>query len=414
MRCTGCLKRFKNSAGLWRHLSHSLSANCKTIYIAQKNYLPTHVNNGGNPPSLPTTSKSAVPLGPGNHISTSTACRTDANDTLEPSNLSRSDDLPGNEGPGDDFPWLSDSEEHGPLSSEDDGDIEDNEYGGDHGDWIDETGPGDAHPEIAADITHDDIRVNQTPALNQAQQAEIEQSQTPDLRLEIVQFGGMAGKPVQTGGPTAGGVYQGKVGQGDQPANLYAPFSSQIDWEFAKWAKLRGPTSTAVTDLLNIPGVSPQVYLILILAQSAIQVHESLGLSYKTSKDLNTIVDKLPGRPKFKKSEVMVAGEPFDVYHRDILECIQALIGDPEFVGELKLAPERHYTDKDCLNRVYSDAHTGKWWWKVQVCASVTILLTMPNLLCYRLHWRKSSLVQQSSQFLSLLIKPSLHSFEGR
>ena len=105
----------------------------------------------------------------------------------------------------------------------------------------------------------------------------------------------------------------------------------------------------------------------MILAQPVFQVHESLGLSYKTSKQLNAIVDKLPGRPKFKKSEVTMAGEVFDVWHRDILECIQTLIGDPEFAGELKLAPEKHYTDKDHLNRVYSDVHTGKWWWKIQV-----------------------------------------------
>ena len=63
-----------------------------------------------------------------------------------------------------------------------------------------------------------------------------------------------------------------------------------------------------------------------------------------------------------------MAGEVFDIWHRDILECIQTLIGDPEFDGELKLIPERHYADKDRMNRVYSDVHTGKWWWKIQVC----------------------------------------------
>jgi hypothetical protein len=151
----------------------------------------------------------------------------------------------------------SGSEDHGSPSSEDDEDDEDNQFGGDHGDWMDETGLGAALPETVADVTHDDVGVDQTPALNQAQQAEIEQSQAPDLQLEIEQFGGMAGKPIRTDGPTANVIYGEKVGQGDQPANLYAPFGSQIDWEFAKWAKLRGPTSTAVTDLLNIPGVSP-------------------------------------------------------------------------------------------------------------------------------------------------------------
>ena len=37
--------------------------------------------------------------------------------------------------------------------------------------------------------------------------------------------------------------------------SLWAPFRSQCDWEFARWAKMRGPTSTAVTELLAIPEV---------------------------------------------------------------------------------------------------------------------------------------------------------------
>jgi hypothetical protein len=38
--------------------------------------------------------------------------------------------------------------------------------------------------------------------------------------------------------------------------NLCAPFSSQLDWEVAQWAKLCGPSSTAFTELLKIDGVS--------------------------------------------------------------------------------------------------------------------------------------------------------------
>jgi hypothetical protein len=39
-------------------------------------------------------------------------------------------------------------------------------------------------------------------------------------------------------------------------SNPWAPFSSQMDWEIAKWAKLRGAGSTAFSDLLAIKGVS--------------------------------------------------------------------------------------------------------------------------------------------------------------
>ncbi len=37
--------------------------------------------------------------------------------------------------------------------------------------------------------------------------------------------------------------------------NIWAPFSSEIDWKVARWAKLRGAGSTAFSDLLAIDGV---------------------------------------------------------------------------------------------------------------------------------------------------------------
>lgn len=38
--------------------------------------------------------------------------------------------------------------------------------------------------------------------------------------------------------------------------NVWAPFCSQCDWEFAHWVKTRGVTSTAANELLAIPEVS--------------------------------------------------------------------------------------------------------------------------------------------------------------
>lgn len=42
---------------------------------------------------------------------------------------------------------------------------------------------------------------------------------------------------------------------GDHQANPYSPFKSQIDWELAYWAKTRGPSSTAFTELMQIDNV---------------------------------------------------------------------------------------------------------------------------------------------------------------
>ena len=43
--------------------------------------------------------------------------------------------------------------------------------------------------------------------------------------------------------------------------SLWAPFQSRLDWDVARWAKLSGQTSTAMSELLAIPGVSVPDFL---------------------------------------------------------------------------------------------------------------------------------------------------------
>ncbi|KAI1784554.1 hypothetical protein LXA43DRAFT_901392, partial [Ganoderma leucocontextum] len=135
------------------------------------------------------------------------------------------------------------------------------------------------------------------------------------------------------------------------PNNPYYPFATRLDWLVARWAKMRGPGSTAFSELLAIE-----------------EVAQRLALSYKTSAELNKIIDKnLPSsRPRFQRHEIVVATEAFPVYFRDVLECVKALFGDPEFAPILLLVPERHYADEDHTVRVYFDMNTGKWWWATQ------------------------------------------------
>lgn len=40
-----------------------------------------------------------------------------------------------------------------------------------------------------------------------------------------------------------------------EKTNPYAPFASELDWDIAKWAKLRGPGCTAFSEFLAIPSV---------------------------------------------------------------------------------------------------------------------------------------------------------------
>ena len=101
-----------------------------------------------------------------------------------------------------------------------------------------------------------------------------------------------------------------------------------------------------------------------------LQFQKALGLSYKDSQQLDSIIDtKLLGkRPSFNHAEVELDGEIFNVYFCDILACIRALFGDKSFAPYLLFAPERHYTDMSRKCQLYHDMHTGKWWWDTQVC----------------------------------------------
>ncbi|KAL5484756.1 hypothetical protein ACEPAI_7398 [Sanghuangporus weigelae] len=131
----------------------------------------------------------------------------------------------------------------------------------------------------------------------------------------------------------------------------HAPFASKMDWDFARWAKTRGPGSTAVDDLLKIEGVV-----------------ESLGLSYRNSRELNAKIDKeIPTRrPAFQRREVTVGDITLEFFVRDMMVCIRALFAVPEFASQLILQPERQYVDDEVEIRVYHDMHTGDWWWDTQ------------------------------------------------
>ncbi|KAI9439121.1 hypothetical protein H4582DRAFT_2056961 [Lactarius indigo] len=143
--------------------------------------------------------------------------------------------------------------------------------------------------------------------------------------------------------------------------SVWAPFRSQCDWEFAHWAKTCGATASAVTALLAIP-----------------ELVDKLGLSYRTSTELNDIIDKaLPGRPSFRCEDMNLGDECLQFHYREIIPCIRSLFGNPEFAHRLVFAPERHYADAERTCRVYNEMHTGDWWWSVQVRNSFAIWVQM-------------------------------------
>lgn len=117
-----------------------------------------------------------------------------------------------------------------------------------------------SHQQILADVHEEDSDQNavsgQQPQGSPPSGITLEQhKQVRDAPVHITAFGGKAGAPTQPGqGPHS--AYTSYAREVDPDAkNPYAPFASRMDWEIARWAKLRGSGSTAFTDLLAIPEV---------------------------------------------------------------------------------------------------------------------------------------------------------------
>jgi len=66
------------------------------------------------------------------------------------------------------------------------------------------------------------------------------------------------------GAPIHGMLHGNSVHESQQGADgdsIWSPFMSECDWLFAHWAKMRGSTSSAVTELLAIPEVRTFLYV---------------------------------------------------------------------------------------------------------------------------------------------------------
>ena len=93
-----------------------------------------------------------------------------------------------------------------------------------------------------------------------------------------------------------------------------------------------------------------------------------LGLSYRTIKQLNGLIDNgLPGHPSFRYKELVIGDERVEFYCRDVLECIRSLFGDAQYAQDLVFAPERQYTSQERKSRLYHEMYACDWWWTIQV-----------------------------------------------
>lgn len=59
--------------------------------------------------------------------------------------------------------------------------------------------------------------------------------------------------------------------------------------------------------------------------------------------------------------------ENVEVWRRDVVECVEELIGNPAFKDYMSYVAEHVYLDKEGKVRIFDEMWTADWWWNTQV-----------------------------------------------
>jgi hypothetical protein len=86
----------------------------------------------------------------------------------------------------------------------------------------------------------------------------------------------------------------------------------------------------------------------------------------------------MPSGPAWGCKKVSVTGnhadedgnimtEEVEVWHRDVVDCVCELLGNPLFKEYMAYTPVHTFKDKAGLHRLIDDMWTVDWWWETQV-----------------------------------------------
>ncbi|KAF7303341.1 hypothetical protein MIND_00561800 [Mycena indigotica] len=141
--------------------------------------------------------------------------------------------------------------------------------------------------------------------------------------------------------------YEGKLSSGEQACS---PFPSLEDWDIGRWLIRSGLSQGSIDEFLHLKKASPRQ------ACPAFWDESSILETFKG--------DELDGDGRAKV-------EVLELWHRDPLECIAELLGNPNFKKEQTFKPMRLFRTRDQStgelgNREYDEMWTGTWWWDTQ------------------------------------------------
>lgn len=104
-----------------------------------------------------------------------------------------------------------------------------------------------------------------------------------------------------------------------------------------------------------------------------------MSMGFKSVDTMNARIDALPQGPNWQCTTMHVKGDLvdengveiedyLDLWHRNPVEVVAELLGNPDFSDQIVWSSEKRYRDAQGRVQEYKEMSSGNWWWDVQVC----------------------------------------------
>ncbi|KAJ7128227.1 hypothetical protein C8R43DRAFT_897203 [Mycena crocata] len=133
--------------------------------------------------------------------------------------------------------------------------------------------------------------------------------------------------------------------------NMYYPFASYKEWELASFLTRSRMTMDQIDEFLRL------------------EVTKSNHLSFSSAKELRNRIELLPSGPQWRTRtwpSPHRTAVPLDLYYRDPVKCLEALLQNPLVQDHLEFTPYRLYTTAAKMMRVYTEFFSGDLAWELQ------------------------------------------------
>lgn len=239
--CPACDKQLASITGYSQHLAKTTNPDCHALYLSSRQFAPDPPNEGDIDAPDPDHA-----MFEGDFFGTYAEDELAWPGSDDEEHLDE-DDLGYDIGPGDHDEWEPPAAVPVPPSPATPAHGEHHDIDG-HDHWEPPVAPVPAHNDAFHPPTADQGQ----DARHMAQQRLHEHEQAPT----IVRYPDIrAGQPVDVVKQPSNATYHAQLDDSSAD-NIYAPFASKLDWDMARWAKLRGSSSTAFSELVSIEGVS--------------------------------------------------------------------------------------------------------------------------------------------------------------